>query len=211
MNAYHEQRSYLCVVGLIILLSTATAVAGAEEKNGPQAGEIGAIEYIVLATSKTSTMEKELNESAEAGYQFRQVMGGETSFGGNEVVVVTSRPIGGMAASRFQYKLLATSKTSTMQKELQEASDAGFYAVGQTVFTSTFGGDETVIILERDTERSDFPHYEYRLLATKKTSTLENELKEAGDAGYDLVGLTVSKTTFGGTELVSVMRRKLDP
>ena len=36
------------------------------------------LEYRVLATSKTSTMEKELNEAAAAGYRFSKTMGGNT-------------------------------------------------------------------------------------------------------------------------------------
>jgi len=187
--------------------------AGSSEANRPEPAsteepsEPTAYEYHVLATSKTSTMEKELNEAADAGYRFRNVMGGETSFGGSEVVVVMSKDPASAGEPRFRYKLLATGKTSTMQKELQEAGDAGFEAVGQTVFSSTFGGDETVIIVERDDE-NPARSYEYKLLATKKTGTLQKELLESGEAGFDLVGLTVSKTRFGGTELVSVMRRK---
>ena len=152
-------------------------------------------------------MEKELNEAADAGFRFADVMGGETSFGGNEVVVVMERLDGGEPL-RYQYKLLATQKTSTMQKELQEAGDAGFLGVGQTIFSSTFGGQEVVLILERDREFEP-PMYEYRLLATKKTSTLSKELQEAADAGFEFRALTVASTTFGGTELVSVMRRRV--
>ena len=96
----------------------------------------------VLATNKTSTMEKEMNEAAEAGYKFAGVMGGDTAFGGSEVVVLMTRVPAG--TSTFGYKLLATSKTSTMQKEMQEAGDAGFEYKGQTVFKSTFGGKEVV-------------------------------------------------------------------
>ena len=89
------------------------------------------IEY--LATNKTSTMEKELNEAAEMGFRFQAVMGGESAFGGKEVVVIMSR-LERKAAGRFGYRLLATSKTSTMQKELQDAADAGFMYRGQTIF-----------------------------------------------------------------------------
>src|SRR5688572_16731209 len=78
------------------------------------------VQHRVLATSKTSTMEQELNAAAEAGFRFQSVMGGESAFGGKEVVVVMSRTPG--RAGRFAYRLLATSKTSTMQKEMQEAS-----------------------------------------------------------------------------------------
>ena len=51
-------------------------------------------EFKVLATSKTSTMEKEMNNAAEAGYAFQGVMGGETAFGGKEVVVIMGRTAG---------------------------------------------------------------------------------------------------------------------
>ena len=47
------------------------------------------IEYRVLATSRTSTMEKELNEAAAAGFRYQAVMGGETAFGGDEVLRMT--------------------------------------------------------------------------------------------------------------------------
>src|SRR5688572_33474705 len=89
-----------------------------------------AVVHRVLATNKTSTMEKELNEAAEAGFRFQAVMGGDSAFGGKEVVVIMTRT--GVEKGRYSYKLLATSKTSTMQKELQEASDASFEYRGQT-------------------------------------------------------------------------------
>ena len=98
----------------------------------------------VLATSKTSTMEKEMNEAADAGYRFATVMGGDTTVGGSEVVVVMTRTAS--AKPGFQYRLLATSKTSTMQKEMQEAGDAGYEYRSQTVFKSTFGGKEVVVV-----------------------------------------------------------------
>jgi hypothetical protein len=163
-------------------------------------------EVRVLATNKTSTMEKEMNQAAEAGYRFAAVMGGETSFGGSEVVVVMTRTAG--ASSSYGYRLLATTKTSTMQKEMQEAGDAGFEYKGQTVFKSTFGGEEVVVVLERD-ESIDSPRYEYRLLATKRTSTLEKELGEAMTAGYTFVGVTVAKTAIGGEEVVSILRKRV--
>lgn len=160
----------------------------------------------VLATNKTSTLEKEMNEAADAGYRFAAVMGGDTSFGGSEAVVIMTRLDGAKPA--FAYKLLATNKTSTMQKEMQEAGDAGFEYKGQTSFKSTFGGKEVVVLLERD-KTVDKPYrYEYKLLATKKTSTMQKELAEAGAAGYQFVGMTVSDTLVGGAEVVCIVRRK---
>jgi hypothetical protein len=166
----------------------------------------GVHDYRVLATKKTSTMEKELNEAGEAGYRFVAVMGGETGFGGSEVVVVMVKRADAPPEARFEYKLLATSKTSTMQKELQEAADAGFEYKGQTVFSSTFGGQEVVLIGERDPAATPKMR-EFKLLATSKTSTMQKELQEAAAGGFEVVGLTVAATAFGGSELVTVLRR----
>jgi hypothetical protein len=161
-------------------------------------------EYRVLATSLTSTMELEMNSAADDGFRFQAVMGGETAGGGNEVVVVMARRAG--SHPRVAYKLLAASRTSTMQKELQQAADAGFEYRGQTIFTSAFRGDEVVCLLERDKD-ADSRRSQYRLVATSKTSTLQKELGQAGAAGYQLLGMTVAKTEFGGRELVAIVRR----
>jgi hypothetical protein len=159
----------------------------------------------VLATSKTSTLEKEMNEAADAGYQFAAIMGGDTSFGGSEAVVILTRSVD--SNPRLQYKLLATNKTSTLQKELQEAGNAGFEYKGQTSFKSKFGGKEVLTLLERDTKVEQTGRYEYRLQATKKTSTMQKELGEAAAAGYQFVGMTVSDTLVGGDEVVCILRK----
>jgi hypothetical protein len=166
------------------------------------------VEYKVLATNKTSTMQKEMSEAAEAGYRFAGVMGGDTAFGGKEVVVLMQKSDTGPA--RFSYQLLATSKTSTMQRELQEAGDQGFEYVGQTVFESLFGGKEVAVILERDKDAPAASKYEYKLIATKKTSTLQKEVSEAGQAGYQALGMTVGETAIGGGELVVITRKKVN-
>lgn len=165
-------------------------------------------EYHLLATNKTSTMEKEMAESASHGYRFKAVMGGETSFGGSEVVVIMERDSNNLQPGRFQYRLLATNKTSTMQKELQAEADAGYHYCGQTVFNSTFGGEEVVVILESDRDAEDKLSWEYRLLGTNQTSTMQKELMQAAEEGFEVTGMTVGSTTFGGSELVTIMKRK---
>ena len=179
-------------------IDDSAASSNSDEQQAHASGEMANIDYRLLATNKTSTMDKEMNEAADAGYRFQGVMGGETSFGGSEVVVVMSRAAEAPAESRYQYRLLATSKTSTMQKELQEAADAGFAYQGQTVFKTSFGGQEVVVILEKDLDEES-SHYTYKLLATKKTSTMQKELREAGSEGYEFVGFTVSESRFGGS------------
>lgn len=162
------------------------------------------VEYRVLATSKTSTMEKEINEAADLGFRFQTVMGGETAVGGKETVCVMSRTD---EKGRFRYKLLATSRTSTMQKEIQLAADDGFEYKGQTVFESLLGGKEVVIIMELDRDHPAMG-WNYRLLSTSRTGTMQKELNEAGDLGYQIVGMTIGQTLVGGKELVSITRRK---
>jgi hypothetical protein len=162
------------------------------------------IEYRLLATNKTSTMEKEMNQAAAEGFRFEGSMGGDTAGGGAEMVVIMSRELAA-SGPRYDYKLLATNKTSTMQKELSAAGAAGFLYAGQTVYNSAFGGREVVVILERsDSEKVT---YEYKLLATARTSTMQKELNEAGRAGFEFCGMTVAETAFGGREVVSIMRR----
>lgn len=182
----------------------ACAVLSLFAVSGIAAAAQDAVEYRVLATSKTSTMQREMQDAAAAGFRLGSVMGGRTAFGGSEVVVVMQRT---GSPDRFRYLLLATNKTSTMQRELQDAGDKGFEYAGQTVFKTALGGEEVVVILERR-EGAPIVKYEYLLLATKKTSTLEKELIEAGDGGYGLVGMTVSKSMLGGEEVVAILRRK---
>ena len=199
-------RGHRTTAGLLLLfLMSAGSTPMADGRLGRAAQAVlgTVIEHRVLATRRTSTMENELNEAAEAGFRFQAVMGGETAFGGNEVVVVVSRAA--TTRGRYAYKLLATRKTSTMQKELQEAADQGFHYRGQTVFSTRFGGQEVVAILERNKD-AEAESFEYKLLATTKTSTLEKELQAAGSAGYELVGMTVGETAFGGKELVAITR-----
>lgn len=166
-----------------------------------------AIDYRLLATSRTSTMEKEMNEAAEAGFRVKALMGGETAFGGEEAIVVMYRQARDKEqGARYEYRLLATNKTSTMEKEIQEAGKRGFEYVGQTVFESRFGGEEVVVVLERDRESGTYS-IQYMLLATSRTSTLEKELLEAGEQGFTLLGLTVGKTAFGGEEVVAILKK----
>lgn len=179
-----------------LLLTLALAVCAYAESANQRT------DYRVLATSKTSTMEKEMNEAAEAGFAFAAVMGGDT-MGGKEMVVIMSK---NAASGKKGYKLLATNRTSTMEKEMQQFGSEGFEYRGQTVFESAFGGREVAVILERDLAKPVKP-IEYRLLATKRTSTMQKELQEAGDAGYQLVGMTVAKTSFGGAEVVSILKK----
>ncbi|HEX3184290.1 MAG TPA: hypothetical protein VHQ94_05825 [Pyrinomonadaceae bacterium] len=162
-------------------------------------------EYKLLATSRTTTMEKEMNDASAEGYRFLEVISGDTFFGGAEALVVMIRPAEDFSRGRFAYRLLATTKTSTMQRELQEAADEGYEHRGQSVFKKTFG-TEVMVILERDNKVKP-KLWEYKLLATKKTSTMQKEVMEAAAEGYQFVAFSTGNTFFGGSEVVTIMRR----
>jgi hypothetical protein len=154
--------------------------------------------YLLLATTKTSTMEKELSEAADQG--FRVVACSTTS--GAEMVAFLERV--STPPDTYRYKLLATTRTGTMQKELNDAAGDGFRLVPQSIIPKKqlMGGEEVVMLLERSPAATE--RYEYRLLATHRTSTLEKEAREAEAAGFSIIGM-VSRG-----EHIVVMERKSD-
>lgn len=163
-----------------------------------QADSEGTPKYKLLATTRTGTMQKEVDEVAAQGY--RILVGSPTS--GTEMALFLSRD--GSAENPFKYKLLATTRTGTMSKELNELADGGFRLIPSTMIAKKqlLGGVEIVMIMERLPVPTN--QYEYKLLATTRTSTLQKEVTEAQDAGYKIVGM-VSR----GEHMV-VMERELD-
>ena len=71
-----------------------------------------------------------------------------SAFGGNEVVCILERD-SAAAKERVDYRLVATSKTSTLQKELAQVGSAGYQIVGMTVGKTALGGNELVAITRR--------------------------------------------------------------
>ena len=148
-----------------------------------QKGDGENLQYKLLATTRTSTMQKEIDETSSQGY--RIIVGAPTS--GSEMALFLSKD--GTVTEPYSYKLLATTRTGTMQKELNEMAEAGYRLIPSTMIAKKqlFGGVEIVMIMEklpRVTKK-----YEYRLLATTRTSTLQKEVTEAKDAGVAVVGM----------------------
>ena len=140
--------------------------------------------YLLLATTRTSTMQEELDEAAALG--FRIVAASPTS--GDEMAVFLERVA--TPPETYEYLLLATSRTSTMQEEVTDAAARGFRLLPRTLISKRqiFGDDEIVVILER-APNVNGPRYEYRLLATTFTSTLQGEVTQLVSGGYTIAGL----------------------
>ena len=166
----------LTILSLLLLVLVPTASAQ-KLKIDPEQG------YLLLATTKTSTMQKELDEAAARG--FRIVVGSPTSSAEMALLLErTARP-----EDAYTYRLLATNRTSTMQKELDEAALDGFRLLPRTMIAKErmFGSPEIVVILERPPEVEK--RYKYKLLATTLTSTLQKEVTQAKADGFVLVGM----------------------
>ena len=182
----------------------ATLVAGLAISVGVSAAE-SSFDYRVLATFKTSTMERELNEAAAAGYRFSKVMGGKATNGGQVIIAMVKDPLAPGQEAR-KYRLLSTTKTSTMQTEMQQLADDGYSYLDQTVFESAIGGKEVAVIMEFEGAKEQ--HSSYRLLATTRASTMQKELHEVGAQGYVLLGFSVGKTGVGGSEIIAILRKE---
>ncbi len=177
------------VFTFVFAVMAAPVLAQSKPEDNPQ--------YKLLATRRTSTMQKEIDEVAGKGY--RILVGSPTS--STEMAVFLSRE--GTVEQPYKYKLLATTRTGTMQKELNDAAADGYRLIPSTMIAkSGLLVVEVVMILERPPVVAK--QYDYKLLATNLTSTLQKEVTEAQGAGYRIVGM-VSR----GEHMV-VMEREAD-
>jgi len=104
--------------------------------------------YKVLATGRTSTMEKEMQQLGEDGFEYKAQTEFKASSIGRELSVIMERDL--TAPSRkIEYRLLSTARKSTMQKELNQAGDAGFRLAGVTS-AKAFIGEQEICILRKD-------------------------------------------------------------
>ena len=89
-----------------------------------------------------------------------------------------------------------------MQKELDAAPKEGFRVVPRTLMSKpqAFVGPEIVVVLERPPKPDQ--RYEYLVLATTLTSTLQKEWAEAAGRGF----IPADMVTRG--ELILIMERK---
>lgn len=183
----------LCAAALVCAMCAAAAAqeqkegqktetkAGDEAKRAKLQIEPGQ-RYLLLATMKTSTMQKELDAAAAQG--FRVVTGSPTSMG--EWAVLLERVAD--PAAPYRYKLLATTKIATMRKELNEAAAEGYRLLPRTMTSKEgFLSIEVVMLVEK-APNSD-RRYEYRLYATTSEKKMRAEIEKAEAEGFTLAGM----------------------
>jgi hypothetical protein len=89
-------------------------------------------------------MQKELNEAAADGFRLlpRTMIAKQQLIGPIEIVTVMERPP--IIEKQYDYKLLATTLTSTLQKEVTDAQNEGYVIVGMV------SRGEHMVIMERE-------------------------------------------------------------
>jgi|KBSSwiStaDraftv2_1062776.scaffolds.fasta_scaffold300006_2 hypothetical protein len=167
---------YTLVLPLILFASVSTLAQG-KLKIDPEN------RYLLLSTMKTSTMQKELDEASAQGFR---IIAAASSCNQSEMVLFLERVA--QPPDTYKYRLLATARTSTMEKELNQAAQEGFRLLPRTITAKEgFLSNEIVTVLEQSPKSNK--RYEYKLLATSRTSTLQKEVAQTESDGFVLVGL----------------------
>jgi hypothetical protein len=150
--------------------------------------------YRLLATTKTSTMQKEVDQAAAAGYR---VLVGSAA---KEILMIAAKVAA--PAEPYQYVFLATTKTSTLEKELNQAGAKGFRLLPSTTIAIAKrlprflgGGDEayqTELGMVMEKVPGSNTRHQYLLLSTARASTMRKELAQASQQGFSVIGMLTS-------------------
>ncbi len=138
--------------------------------------------YLLLSTSKTETLQKEMDEAIVEGFRILAT----TSRGGGQVVLLRRNAPKG---EEFGYRVLGTTKVDTVQKEMNEAAEAGYCMIPGTMLSRdrVFGPPEIVVFMVRSKESTR--RCDYRVLGTNKTGTMESELVPIEEEGFKFVDI----------------------
>lgn len=168
------------LVGTMLVLAVPAAASAQQDASTTS-------DFLLLASTRTATMGKELDDAASRKYRVLSAAGG---VGFNEVIVVLQPSSGG-----YQYRLVAADRTSTLLNELNAAGRDGYRIIPRAVTTKRNASllnpndYELLVILEKPPDGG--PPVQYQVLATSRTGTLQNELKQAQAERWNLVTLLV--------------------
>ena len=139
--------------------------------------------FLLLATTKTSTMQKELDQAAAAGYR---VLAGSRTRGAEAAIILEKIAT---PPAVYEYYVLATTRTSTMERELNDQAARGFRLLPRTMTGKDhpISGEEIFMVMEKPPGPPQL--HKYRLLATSRTGTLQREMAQATADGYEVVGI----------------------
>ena len=214
----------MLLVAMPLLVLWGSAPAGAQPANHPQYGGTPVLDtqlaasgdphggnrapdYRILATTRVSTMERELNEAAAEGFRL-ELVGDDIDSGEGLVDELFALVLGDSRPKRFSYRLVTLKNPGAMEEELARALTSaaanGFRYRG--LVQAPLGG-HAVVVLEQDADAEAAP-LEYLVLATTRLSTLERELEEAASLGYRVMALTMNGGgAFDSNDRIAVLTR----
>lgn len=182
--------------------AAATSAPAADVKAGGKEKKVnlGAADYsqpyVLIATNKTSTLEKELAEAVAHGYHL------QSGAAGDELTYLMERQAANTPPA--QYELLSTTKAETLEREMNQAVARGYrlHPLSLTgIFKSLSATFESVAVMEK----RESPAVEYRVIGTARAGAFEKEITASGEQGWELVA-SISSGAF-----MAVLQRPADP
>lgn len=161
----------------LTLMSALTIFVSAQTKTADLVKIEDDQSYLVLSTKKISTMEKELDEAAAKG--FRVLYGAPTQQ--YDMALFLKRLDAGEAP--YSYKMMATLRLKTMEKELNEFAAQGYRLLPRTfVFKQGLLTAEMVMLMERAPNAGKA--YEYKLINAGKETKLHTKIDASVADGF---------------------------
>jgi hypothetical protein len=170
------------VFSLLAYAFLSANIAFAQAQNAPgQVSLSPSQEFRFISTNKTSTFEKELNDWARQGFRFASLSKAFNDTGIGGLLAREKEGEGG----KYEYKVLATNKLSTMRKEIEAAAAEGFEFRGITTEQKfqPFAYPETIVIMERPVSETK-RRLDYKFVSTQREKTAQRELDAAVSEGY---------------------------
>lgn len=181
----------------LALLLTLAASAASQDKTRTDKVPIDPDQsYLVLSTKRIQTIEKELDEVAAKG--FRVLYGAPTQQFDMALLLKRVQDAG---QAPYSYKVLATTRNKTMEKEMNDAASQGYRLLPRTViFKQGLFTAELVMLMEREPKSNN--SYVYKLVTAGKETKLHKKIDESIAQGFS----PVTMITIG--EHVIVMEKE---
>ncbi|HWQ35294.1 MAG TPA: hypothetical protein VNQ79_20785 [Blastocatellia bacterium] len=133
-------------------------------------------------TVSLKQFEQQKDELLKQGFDYRALLTPSLfSFNSAGAIMLLEREGSGSAVP-YEYELIQSGSESKLQTLLDNASSGGFVPAGMLLAQ----GHGTVVVMRRDRTNpaAEMGKREYRLLSTRKVSTLEKEMNQAAQEGF---------------------------
>lgn len=167
-------------LAICLLVPLLTAYPQTTDQSAPT--KANTLEYRAILTGKLATFDKELSELAGQGFRLERLLESFTVFY-QAAILSRSQPV--ERSAKYEYKLLAAHRVSTLEKELAGAASEGFEVRGVMSVGKPYIGSEIAVVLERLIGNKS-QRFQYRILssANGKENKVNDNLQKAVSEGY---------------------------